>query len=66
MDILEMPAEQRTRLIRQYSRFLKQLHAVRKAMADYFAGQRFFDFYPDYTEDESEEVATAKVPTRQR
>ena len=33
--------------IRQYARFLKQFRSVRKAMADYFAGQRFFDFYCD-------------------
>ncbi|MFI5455279.1 MAG: hypothetical protein ACHRXM_07480 [Isosphaerales bacterium] len=45
-DILELPAEERRRLIRQYARFLKQMRVVRKAMADYFAGQRFFDFYP--------------------
>jgi hypothetical protein len=51
-DILEMPAADRTRLIRQYARFLKQIRAVRKAMTDYFAGQRFFDFYPAAQEDE--------------
>jgi hypothetical protein len=45
-DILELPEDQRKRLIRQYARFLKQLRTVRRAMADYFAGQRFFDFYP--------------------
>jgi hypothetical protein len=45
-DILELPKDQRRRLIRQYARFLRQLRTVRKAMADYFAGQRFFDFYP--------------------
>lgn len=45
-DILEMPEDQRKRLIQQYARFMKQLRAVRKAMSDYFAGQRFFDFYP--------------------
>ncbi|HMF37312.1 MAG TPA: hypothetical protein VKF17_11755, partial [Isosphaeraceae bacterium] len=66
MDILEMPDEQRTRLIRQYARFLKQLRAVRKAMADYFAGQRFFEFYPGDTEDESDAAAPAKVPARRR
>ena len=55
-DILEMPEEQRKQLIRQYARFVKQLRAVRKAMADYFAGQRFFDFYPGDTEDD--EVGT--------
>jgi hypothetical protein len=51
-DILELPDEQRKRLIRQYARFVKQLRTVRKAMADYFAGQRFFDFYPGDPEDE--------------
>jgi hypothetical protein len=52
VDILEVPAEQRMRLIRQYSRFLRQVRAVRKAMTDHFAGQRFFDFYPGAQEDE--------------
>ena len=51
-DILEMPEDQRKRLIRQYAKFVKQLRTVRKAMADYFAGQRFFDFYPGDPEDE--------------
>jgi len=51
VDILEMPEEQRTRLIRQYARFLRQLRAIRQAMADYFAGQRFFEFYPGDTEE---------------
>jgi hypothetical protein len=46
MDILEMPADQRSRLIRQYARFLTQLRSVRRAMGDYVAGQNFFDFYP--------------------
>ncbi len=54
-DILELPEEQRRRLIRQYSRFLKQLRTVRKAMADYFAGQRFFDFYPGGRDEEEDE-----------
>ncbi len=62
-DILEMPAEQRKRLIRQYSRFVKQLRTVRKAMADYFAGQRFFDFYPGETEDD-EAMEEAATPVR--
>ena len=51
-DILEMPDEQRKQLIRQYARFVKQLRAVRRAMSDYFAGQRFFDFYPGDAEDD--------------
>ncbi len=65
VDILEMPDEQRTRLIRQYARFLKQLRAVRKAMADYFAGQRFFDFYPEEDADEAPgEKRAAKAKRR--
>ena len=64
MDILEMPDEQRTRLIRQYARFLKQLRAVRKAMADYFAGQKFFDFYPGDEPDEQEEEVASKARRR--
>src|SRR4029079_16255019 len=46
VDLLEMPDAERTRFISQYARFLKQLRTVRKAMADYVAGQRFFEFYP--------------------
>jgi hypothetical protein len=66
-DILEMPEEQRKRLIRQYARFVKQLRAVRKAMADYFAGQRFFDFYPGDPEDEGDDAEVPlPAPTRRR
>ena len=66
VDILEMPEDQRAKLIRQYARFLKQLRAVRKAMSDYFAGQRFFEFYPGESDDESDEAApAAKVPAGQ-
>ena len=54
-DILEMPAADRKRLIRQHARFLNQLRTVRKAMADYFAGQRFFDFYSDVTDEDEVE-----------
>ncbi len=64
MDILEMPDEQRARLIRQYSKFLKQLRSVRRAMADYFAGQRFFDFYPGDVDEEAEAVPPAKVTAK--
>jgi hypothetical protein len=56
-DIAELPADRRRRLIRQYARFVKQLRAVHRAMADYFAGQQFFDFYPGLPE-EDEEVST--------
>ncbi len=55
-DILEMPDEQRRKLIRQYSRFQKQLRTVRRAMTDYFAGQQFFDFYPGGPEEEESEI----------
>jgi hypothetical protein len=59
-DILEMPVADRKRLLRQYARFQSQLRSVRKAMADYFAGQRFFDFYTESPEDdEVEEKAPA-------
>jgi len=62
-DILELPEDQRRRLIRQYARFLKQLRTVRKAMADYFAGQRFFDFYPGEPDEDGVEQ---ERPTRAR
>ena len=64
-DILEMPAEERKQLIRQYARFLKQMRAVRKAMADYFAGQRFFDFYSEQAEEEEAEIEF-RPPARSR
>jgi hypothetical protein len=63
IDILEMPEDQRTRLIRQYSRFLQQLRAIRRAMSDYFAGQRFFEFYPGEPEGEEREEES---PARSR
>ena len=44
-DILQLPEERRRRLVMQYSHFLDQLRSVRRAMADYFAGQEFFPFY---------------------
>jgi hypothetical protein len=53
-DILEMPEDRRRKLIRQYARFLKQLRSVHRAMADYFAGQQFFDFYTGEVEEEEE------------
>jgi hypothetical protein len=64
-DILELPEDQRRRMIRQYARFLKQLRTVRKAMADYFAGQRFFDFYPgEPDEDEPKQPARSRQGSR--
>jgi hypothetical protein len=66
-DLLELPEDQRKRLVRQYARFLKQLRAVRKAMADYFAGQRFFDFYPgDPDEDEVDQEEETRTPSKRR
>ena len=62
-DILDMPDDERRKLVRQYARFLKQMRTVRKAMSDYFAGQHFFDFYT--TEDaEDEEFVLESPPTR--
>jgi hypothetical protein len=44
-DIAQLSPEHRRRLLRQYARFAAQLRSVRRAMADYLAGQAFFDFY---------------------
>jgi hypothetical protein len=63
VDILEMPTEERRRLVRQYARFLKQVRAVRKAMTDYCAGQRFFDFYPKEADGEDQDQKPTIAPT---
>jgi hypothetical protein len=63
-DILELPEDQRRRLIRQYTKFVKQLRVVRRAMADYFAGQRFFDFYPGDPDEEELDVVHARSGRR--
>ena len=47
-DILDMPPERRRRLIDQYARMLDQQRTIRRAMADFFAGQQFFDFYNEH------------------
>ncbi len=65
-DILELPEDQHKRMIRQYARFVKQLRSVRKAMADYFAGQRFFDFYPGGPEEEDEVEIQQPAPSSRR
>jgi len=52
-DVAQLPPERRRKLIHQYARFLEQLRSVRQAMSDYFAGQRFFDFYSGLPEDEA-------------
>ncbi|SIO65678.1 hypothetical protein SAMN05444166_7788 [Singulisphaera sp. GP187] len=58
-DILQMPDDRRRRLVRQYAQFLDQLRSVRRAMADYFAGQQFFDFYVG---DEDEDLVLESAP----
>ncbi|WP_406696918.1 hypothetical protein V5E97_38615 [Singulisphaera sp. Ch08] len=58
-DILQMPDDRRRRLVRQYAQFLDQLRSVRRAMADYFAGQQFFDFYVG---DEDEDLVLEAEP----
>jgi hypothetical protein len=63
-DILEMPDDQRRRLIRQYARFAKQLRTVRRAMSDYFAGQHFFDFYTGEPVEDEEEFTLQPPPSR--
>ena len=52
-DIARLSPDRRRQLIRQYARFNNQLRSVRKAMADYFAGQGFFEFYLEGEEAES-------------
>jgi hypothetical protein len=60
-DILQMPDDRRRRLVRQYAQFLEQLRSVRRAMADYFAGQQFFEFYIG---DADEELLMEPQPVR--
>lgn len=50
-DIAQLPPERRRKLIQQYARFAEQMRSVRKAMADYFAGQGFFEFYAGEVQD---------------
>lgn len=51
-DILQLPPERRRKLVHQYAHFLEQLRSVRRAMADYFAGQEFFNFYVETVTDD--------------
>lgn len=62
IDILELPETERQRLTREYTRFLTQIRAVRKAMSDYLAGQAFFEFYPGEM-GEAEEPSEAEART---
>jgi hypothetical protein len=47
-DLLDMPVDRRQRLIKDYAKLLEQQRAIRRAMADFFAGQQFFDFYNEH------------------
>jgi hypothetical protein len=65
-DIARLSAERRRKLIRQYARFTDQLRSVRKAMADYFAGQGFFEFYLDAEADTEGEAEAGAAPPPSR
>jgi len=52
-DVAQLPPERRRKLIRQYVRFVEQLRSVRRAMADFFAGQEFFGFFGGSADDEA-------------
>lgn len=56
-DLLDMPMENRRRLIDEYAKFQEQQRAIRKAMADFFAGQQFFGFYTEAESDVEPEPA---------
>jgi hypothetical protein len=47
-DLLDMPLDRRRRLIEQYAKLLEQQRTIRRAMADFFAGQQFFEFYTEH------------------
>jgi hypothetical protein len=61
-DLAQLSPERRRTLIDQYVRFVEQLRSVRRAMADYFAGQSFFEFYTN-GEDHHEPVES-EAPRR--
>ena len=56
-DIAQLSPERRRKLIRQYASFVEQLRSVRRAMADYFAGQEFFGFYVAPSDEDAEVLA---------
>jgi hypothetical protein len=66
VDLLEVPEDERTRFIRQYTKFMKQIRAARKALADYCAGQRFFEFYASDPEPEPKEQEEPAPKPRRR
>jgi hypothetical protein len=73
-DLLDLPDDRRKRLIKQYAKFMEQQRALRKAMADFFAGQQFFEFYTLEKPAEPEanwtperaSAARRKAPSRRR
>ncbi len=60
-DIASLSDDRRQKLIQQYVRFSDQLKSLRRAMADYYAGQCFFDFY---IEDDLEAEHEPAIPSR--
>ena len=62
-DLLDMPPDRRRRLIKEYAKLLEQQRAIRRAMADFFAGQQFFDFYNEEVEAEDAEQVNLLKPS---
>jgi len=54
-DILQLPDDQRRRLIQQYATFLDKQRTLRRVMSDFFAGQQFFEFYGEEVIEVNEE-----------
>jgi hypothetical protein len=65
-DLAQLSPERRRTLIKKYAQFNEQLKAVRKAMADYFAGQQFFDFYTEDEPEPKKPAAKRSTPSRPR
>ncbi len=64
-DVAQLSPKRRRKLIDHYAQFAEQLRSVRKAMADYFAGQQFFEFYTapvDRASAAAKTKAKAKTP----
>lgn len=66
-DIAQLSPARRRKLIQQYAKFAEQMRSVRRAMADYFAGQGFFAFYTGEDDDDGgdEAALAATSPTQQ-
>ncbi len=46
-DMLQCPKEQLAQYVQSYFQFIDQQRSLRRAMADCFAGQQFFEFFTD-------------------